>query len=326
MQWYINDASLQSQFEDANAFASAIKELLQARARAPRLKTSLYTSRTLSQMPVTRTLIFRDAISQINDRDFLRQVLVWFDRSGPFLDDDRYPEADDYFECLGFDVTDQGLGEAARRIKNQLEAGTFSFRGAAVDFSGSPLCVEHGLPGDRQGQYFVLNESTVDRLFEWALRAEPEPDSWRSMIERARLLFPLLIVSDRIFLDSRLAGEPFEKSIGDRAMELFRHLNQFVESRNMDGSETDRSRELIRSLFTEANGSVPIFTGESVTNQRNFVRLLTFPDPEDENRTVFAHWHGKIRHRFFRMHFEWPMPREARRLKVVYLGPKLTKE
>ena len=170
------------------------------------------------------------------------------------------------------------------------------------------------------------NVSLVGKLIEWALSVAPEPDSWRSMIERARERFPLLMLSDRIFLNPRLSREPFEKSINDRVMELFRHLNDYAGSRNIDGSESDRSRELIRSLFSEAQDSVPLFTGESLTNQRDFKKLLTFPDPQNATRTVFAHWHGKIRHRSFRLHFEWPMPRYARSLKVVYVGPKLTSD
>lgn len=326
MQWFINDASLQAQFETPKAFVTVIRELLRARAREPQLRAAIFTSRTLSEMLATRNLSVRHSVLQMNDRDLLRQALQWFDRSGPFLDDDRYPEPNDYFECLGLDVTNQGLGEAARRTKNTLQVGTFSFLGGAIDFSGSPLCVEHGLPEDRLGQYLVPNISIVDKLIEWALSATPEPDSWRSMIERARERFPLLVLSNAIFLEPRLAQEPFEKSISDRAMELFRHLNEYAESRNIDGSESDRSRELVRALFTEAQGAIPLFTGESVTNQRKFKELMTFPDPENVNEKLFAHWHGKIRHQFFRLHFEWPMPREARRLKVLYVGPKLTSE
>jgi len=326
MQWFVNDASLQGQFETPNAFSAILGELLQARARVPQLRVSLFTSRTLSEMPATRTLSVRKTVSHVNDRDFLRQVLQWIDRSGPFIDDDRYPEPNDYFECLGIDVTDQGLGEAARRLRNDIEIAAFSFAGGEVDFSGSPLCVEHGLPEDRLGRYFVPNTSSVDKLIECALRAIPEPDSWRSMIEKARIRFPSLVLSDTIFLNARLAGEPFEKSISDRVMELLRQLNKYAESRNSDGSESDHSRELVRAFFTEAQGSVPAFTGESVTNQRIYKQSLTFPDPENPDKMLFAHWHGKIRHRFFRLHFEWPMPREARRLKIVYVGPKLTSE
>jgi hypothetical protein len=51
---------------------------------------------------------------------------------------------------------------------------------------------------------------------------------------------------------------------------------------------------------------------------------MTFPDPEG-GADIFAHFHGKISHRFFRLHFDWPVPSTATRLKVLYIGPKLTK-
>jgi hypothetical protein len=35
--------------------------------------------------------------------------------------------------------------------------------------------------------------------------------------------------------------------------------------------------------------------------------------------------HGKISHRYFRLHFEWPVPSGAEQIKVLYIGPKLTK-
>ncbi len=91
------------------------------------------------------------------------------------------------------------------------------------------------------------------------------------------------------------------------------------------GAPTPRSNEIVRDLFTNASGAEPWFTGESATNQKTYAVEMTFPDPENPSASIFAHWHGKIRHRFFRMHFEWPLPAGARKLKVLYLGPKLTK-
>jgi hypothetical protein len=38
-----------------------------------------------------------------------------------------------------------------------------------------------------------------------------------------------------------------------------------------------------------------------------------------------AHWHGKISHRFFRLHFEWPLEKDRKKLEIFYLGPKVTK-
>jgi hypothetical protein len=72
-------------------------------------------------------------------------------------------------------------------------------------------------------------------------------------------------------------------------------------------------------------GDRALFSGESPSNQAKFRQELTFQDPAAACRANFAHWHRKISYRFFRLHFEWPVPAEATQLKVVYLGPKLTK-
>ncbi|MGH6842216.1 MAG: hypothetical protein ACREDV_09025, partial [Methylocella sp.] len=128
-----------------------------------------------------------------------------------------------------------------------------------------------------------------------------------------------------IYENVRLAREPFESSLATRALELFGHLHAYMESRLPDGSDSEQSRALTRDFFTHAAGAEPLFSGESDTNRRDFQADLTFPDPEDPTKKVFAHWHGKIKHRSFRIHFVWPVPRATKRMKIVYLGPKLTK-
>src|SRR5262249_31800146 len=126
--------------------------------------------------------------------------------------------------------------------------------------------------------------------------------------------------------NANLQAEPFNTAISDRAQELCRHLDEYMASRKADGSPSERTNEIVRTLFTSAAGAEPLFTGESRTNQETFRNELTFPDPNVPGRTIFAHWHGKIRHRFFRMHFEWPVAQASLQIKVLYLGPKLTKD
>jgi hypothetical protein len=93
--------------------------------------------------------------------DFRRAVLSWLDRQGPFTKDGRLPEDDDYFEYSEVDVTDTGLGEAARRTKAQEQVATFSFVGGRMPFDFTPLLVDHGLDGDRLGRY---NFAVTDNL------------------------------------------------------------------------------------------------------------------------------------------------------------------
>jgi hypothetical protein len=136
-------------------------------------------------------------------------------------------------------------------------------------------------------------------------------------------LFPRLIIPDSIYTNSILAREPFEAVIRDRVFVLLGYLEAYMAGRGPDGAEGPAARDIIERFFV---GERALFTGESLTNQRDFRTELTFPDPEDSTRVIFAHWHGKISRRFFRMHFEWPPPTNAKKIKVVYLGPKLTRD
>ncbi|MGH6842357.1 MAG: hypothetical protein ACREDV_09750, partial [Methylocella sp.] len=144
---------MQAQFPDAYAFVSGLSAILGVRGRLPRLRNELYASRILPERKVTQQLTFKAAILQAAERDLRHQILQWFDRQGPFFEDNRLFEQDDYFECFDVDVTDQGLGEAARRIKSGQDAGAFSFTGGAIDFAQTPLFVDHGIREERLGQY-----------------------------------------------------------------------------------------------------------------------------------------------------------------------------
>ena len=90
--------------------------------------------------------------------------------------------------------------------------------------------------------------------------------------------------------------------------------------RGEHGEEGQVAQEIIKNYFS---GDRALFTGESVTNQKSFNREMTFRRTSGDS--YFAHWHGKISHRFFRLHFEWPLSKDRKKLEVFYLGPKITK-
>ena len=322
MRWYLNDVSLQGQFRDTSAFETVLGGLVATRARVAALRQELRTTRTLSDRPVGPGMTVRHVMQQSRDHDLRRAILIWLDRTGPFIEDDRTKEEDDYFEYKEMDVTESGLGEAARVIKAGASACTFSFRGGAIDFAASPLSVHHGLVEDRLGTYDVENVWTIEDLASRAIIDGPPIASWRSLIEAARERFPRLMIPDSIYQSAALAREPFEASIRDRVLELLGHLDAYMMARGPDGAEWAAAREIVQKFFV---GDRALFTGESEGNRQAFRAVLTFPDPENPRDKIFAHWHGKISHRYFRLHFEWPVPAGARRLKIVYLGPKLTK-
>jgi hypothetical protein len=321
MRWYLNDASLQGQFSNADEVEAAIRPLLQHQSRSSGVAVPLRTVRGLPERPVIGTQSLRHTVLQWHDRDLRRLVLTWLDRTGPFLEDDRIDEADDYFECLALDVTDSGLGEAARRIKNGEGANTYSFVGGATNFAATPLLVLHGLPEERFGSYAVGNHWQVADIARYAIE-ELEVRSWRELLVAARARYSRLSLPDSVIHNERLRSEPFSAAIADRALALLGHLNTYMEGRRPDGSDGPQAREVIEKFFV---GDRALFTGESETNQRRFSQELTFPDI-DSDGTLFAHWHGKISHRVYRLHFEWPVPPGQSELKVVYLGPKITKD
>jgi hypothetical protein len=186
----------------------------------------------------------------------------------------------------------------------------------------SPLHVDHGIDGDRLGRYAIENFWEINQLTASAIEASGPIVSWRLLIESAKQRFPRLLIPDAIFQDARLAREPFDAVIRDRTLTLLGYLDLYMSDRGPNAAEGATAQGIIKDYFT---GDRALFSGESPNNQQEFKKDLTFPDPISNGSTIFAHWHGKISHRFFRLHFEWPVPNENDLLKVVYLGPKITK-
>lgn len=322
MRWYVNDASLQGQYADAQSFEILIRGIIRLRSALEVMRLRFFTSHTFRDRLVSPTRRVREVVQSSSDADFRRAVLSWLDRNGPFVEGDRLHEGDDYFEYSGLDVTDTGLGEATRRKKANEDAASFSFVGGAIPFDLTPLLVDHGLCDDRLGCYEVDNCWTLEQLEASGIGYERPASSWKELVESARRRFPRLIIPDNIYQDQRLSREPFNAAIRDRALVLLSRLDLYMSDRTAAGAEGEIARSVINNFFT---GERALFTGESPSNIRDFAQELTFPDPLNADQAILAHWHGKISHRFFRMHFEWPVPAGRGQLKVLYLGPKLTK-
>lgn len=319
MRWYLNDASLQGQFVDHAEFHSLLRGLITARSQIPAIRQNLRTTRSLQEAMIAPETNVRRALSALADKDLKAATFSWLDRTGPFVDDDRLDEVDDYFEYRNVDVTATGLGEAARRTKAGTECTTYSFVGGEIDHAINPLEVDHGFSEERYGRYPVSNLWQTEALVDQAVAAEAPARSWLALVEAARQRFPNLEIGT---LDANpvLAREPFEASLRDRSLELMKILNDYVAGRTEDGSEGSAAREIIETYFI---GERALFTGESATNQRDFAKEMTFR--RVSGGSYFAHWHAKISRRFFRMHFEWPLEKDQKKLEIFYLGPKITK-
>jgi hypothetical protein len=322
MRWYLNDISLQGQFNDERSFELLFRQLIAERGQSDLLRSSFRVTRLLPDRLVKTSVSLRAMLLSSRDRDLRGAALSWLDRNGPFVDDDRTDEVDDYFEFESIDVTEGALGEAARRAKMNERVAVFSFSGGVVDFCRAPLLIHHGIPEQRLGHHAVDNVWTIETLRLSVISAGPPISSWKSLVESARTRFPFLVLPNTIYENASLSSEPFNTAIRDRAVEMLSYLNQYLSDRGPNGEEGPIARSLITRFFV---GDRARFSGESATNRVHYRNELTFSHPYLDGEKIFAHWHGKISTRYFRLHFEWPLPREAKKLVVCYLGPKITK-
>lgn len=320
MRFYLNEASIQGQFEDESDFRPLLEQLLAARARSPVL-AGMRTTPALADRPVSHARNVRQVVQGWRGSPTVGALLAWVGRNGPFIEEDRLDEAEDLFHCLGVEVTDGGLGEAGRRVKAGEIAATVSFPGGAPDFAQSPLFVVHGFEDEPIGEYPVENFWDMDAAVARVLGEQAPATNWQAMVEAARQRFPNLLLPNALYEDARLAREPFDAIIRDRFYALLGYLDAYMRGRDESGNEGGEAQEILRAHF---HGERALFSPESSTNRRDFQSEMTFPDPEG-GADIFAHFHGKISHRFFRLHFDWPVPSTATRLKVLYIGPKLTK-
>lgn len=318
MKWFVNDISLQGQFGSDHEFLGMLKNLLRLRHKSPALTERLHCSRNLHEAVVTPLSNFREAVQKSADQTLKRAVLEWVASKGPFWDDSRTANADDYFELNGIDATNTGAGEAARQLIMGADASTYSFEGGGFDYS--PLCLNHGLPEEPLGQWDVANVWTCEQLLAAANNSEEPPRNWEQAIERARLRFDRLAISP--YVVDNLRGEPYSPYVVERIFELLRVLQEFVESRNADGTYSEETYRLMNDHFS---GQKSWFSGESEGNENDFKERLTFKDFDGSNRSHFCPWHGKIKTPQFRIHFPWPLDSSQRELKIFYIGPKITK-
>ena len=252
-------------------------------------------------------------------RDKRGLLFQWVTKKGPFIEDDRQEADDDLFLFDGEDVTNLGLGEAARRILATLPAATLSpVRNPASRFAADPLCVVHGLEIEPIGHVPVANFLETNALAD-ALRAarpEPEPTTWSELLTEARRRFDRLHIGTHC--DDILARYTYYPPGGRRILERLDVLQRLMTEMDDDGSLSEDGKELRNRHFV---GKRSWFSGES-EGRKNSPETFTFPDPDGDG-TLVCFWHGKISTPAFRIHFEWPVSPPVRRLRIVYIGPHL---
>ena len=320
MRIYLNDLSLDGQYPDTAAFRADLALVLRARATSQAVREGLHCLRNTADLRATPTESFREAVQASKDPTFRRIVLEWIGKRGPFAEDDRTSHPDDLFHFGRHDVTDRGLGEAARRRLAREEAIAFGFEGSPNGCDLERLDVLHGLVEDPFGSVPVPNVKGPQGL-DAIERSRPRlPRSWQEMLACAEQAFPSLILGED--LGAILRPHPFDANVCERALVLLGVLEEFVASRNADGTHSDRTNELISAHFS---GSKAWFSDESSTNKHDFKQAMTFPDPTSSATRLFCPFHGKIKSKQYRIHFPWPIAATESKIRIVYIGPKITR-
>jgi hypothetical protein len=137
------------------------------------------------------------------------------------------------------------------------------------------------------------------------------------MLDAARIRFPGLTFSNSII--SGLRGVPFYSGIVGLIYERLRILQALVDQTiDAYGTLSTEGQKLYQEHFV---GEKSQFSSENPRRKSD----LSFPDPENAALQLYCPWHGKVKLAQFRIHFEWPRPQSQRAIKVVYVGPKITK-
>lgn len=322
MDCFINDLSLSAQFAGPRDFMSALQPLLQLRSRDPLLRERFYCSRMLHSCKVTAIYDLKTAVQMTGDRNFIKLAINWCSSLGPFWDDERQPNNNDYFEYRSFDVTDQGLGEAARRILIGNDASTYSFQ--LPTFTKSPLIIQQGLTEKPIEFINIVNYWSIAQL-ELALEKNRALNNWHDVQAEINRKFDRLVFAPNVMC--KLLSMPFSKAVKDRIFNLLDILNRLVLSTEESGKLSAAGEEILSNYFAgSCAAKTPLFKPETDDNQHNFRSDMTFLDPNDDSISLFCHWHGKIQTPQIRIHFEWPRPKNQREIKIVYIGPKITKK
>jgi len=315
---YVNELALAEACASASPEQMPLVALLEGRQRHAALANTLFCAKAMPATRVREGLLLRD-VGQRLPRDQRHLFFAWAAKQGPFIDDDRQPAEFDLF-VFGeheIDVTDLGLGEAARRLLSLQAAGVLSpVEDPASRFAADPLVVVQGLRDEAYKHIQVPNFLDVETLASAVQADQPDPISWADALAQARQRFDRLLIGDHC--DTSLSGQTFRPHQSRRLTQLFAVLQTLMEEMGQGGQLSPVGRELREKHFA---GETAWFSDESESNKRAPERY-TFPDPAAPGKLT-CFWHGKIRSDVLRMYFEWPPADPAARLRVVYIGRHL---
>lgn len=250
-------------------------------------------------------------------REEQRAIMVWLGQQGPFWDDDRQHDGEDWYECAGEIVTDTAIGEAAHCHLHGIERGLMSFDPS--NFMYDPVPVERVVADDNRVRVDIRNYWEPAAVEKCLAAASPALDSWDALGQLSVSRFDGLRFAANAF--EPLRSQPFQHGIAERIQARLDVLNRLAQCFGQNGSRTADGHALYHQHFT---GNKSWFSDSSDTEKIDFKNELTFPHPDAPSESLFCGWHGKIKSPQYRIHFSWPITAVSP-VFVVYVGPKITR-
>ncbi len=318
MEFFANEMSIHRQFHDLRTFHGALARLIGMQGVARRFGRNVYCHRALVHVEPVPGVRMQEAVQRLADNE-RRALMIWLTRGGPFWDDFRRHDANDWLECRGEIVTDTSVGETAYRTLRGVECALISATPSDWDFSPVEVIWNREAEGLDDQNAALENWRDADALEERLRHAAPPLRSWADLGDFSKILFSRLTFAEGCF--DPLAGVPFAKSAAGRILELLSILDRFANAFHAGGSRTPEGNLIYRDYFAGDNA---LFSDSSDSEKRSFRTGLTFPHPDKPGESLFCTWHGKVRHMTLRLHFSWPI-RAGEPVYIVYAGPKLTR-
>jgi len=316
MELLVNDLSIHGQFTDIPSFHTAVTQLMSMRNLCRKFGLELYCHKNMSHAQVTNLLIMPQAIKSFS-RSEQSALMQWLTKNGPYWEDCREHDTNDYLECNEQVVTDCAIGEAAFRNFHSGNCHLVSMKPSSWEASLLSVWLRGTEADDLDVQ--VVNHVDIHNLEE-TLHLEPSPiESWRQLGNICCTRFTNLNFSSDAF--ESLTGHPFVPGAAQRIIERLDVLERFKKCFDENNNRTPEGNQLYQDYFT---GDKAWFSDSSDDEKRDFKSELTFKHPVKKDEKLFCTMHGKVKTPQIRIHFSWPVTAGSV-LYVVYVGHKLTK-
>lgn len=323
MDFLVNDISLHGQFPTTKDFEEAIGRVMKIRRIAAGFGREVFCHRNLLQSRVVGDRTMNETLRNFPSEK-KRAIMPWLTKRGPFWDDIRRHDANEYLECKGEIVTDTAVGEAGWCCLHGIDRALVSV--SPSDWEFAPVVVQ--LTGNESEGTAEVGNHWLPGQFRVFLESAPVlVKTWKELEDLTRTRFGNIILAEPAY--KPLAGHPFSPSAAERIIFILDTLNRLKSCFDEEGARTPEGHEIYRKFFEgkkgDGGGRGALFSDSSDTEKNKFEEKLTFPHPEKSGEPLFCPWHGKIQTPPYRVHFSWPITKNAP-LYVVYVGPKITKK